>query len=125
MYRQGNEGDGMSEEEKSICDHFVYIPHFGNGTASLNVTVAASVVMYNFALWAGWPERPREPGRDKFVVDPPEDPATRPLRERELQVRRDREARLEAAAHAGDEAATAAARLFQGDSSDDDSHPDA
>lgn len=67
-----NQGAGLSEAQMRECDAFVYIPQYGCGTASLNVTVAASVVLHHFALWAGYPERSREGG--KFDV------AQRPLR---------------------------------------------
>lgn len=50
-----------------LCDYFVYIPHFGNGTASLNVAVAFSIVCHRFATWAKYVERPRV--GEKFVVD--------------------------------------------------------
>lgn len=49
-----------------LCDGFVYIPQHGPGTASLNVTVAASIVLHHFAVWAGYPERQRQGA--KFVV---------------------------------------------------------
>jgi len=52
----------------------VYIPQYGPGTASLNVSVAASIVMHHFALWAGYEERSRE--GEKFMV------AERPQRTR-------------------------------------------
>lgn len=38
----------MSEAQKAICDQFVYIPQYGNGTASLNVNVATALVLHNF-----------------------------------------------------------------------------
>nr|XP_023898083.1 uncharacterized protein LOC112009960 [Quercus suber]POE53821.1 trna (guanosine(18)-2'-o)-methyltransferase [Quercus suber] len=72
----GNEGTGLSAKECEICDFFVYIPQYGCGTASLNVTVAASIVLHHFGVWAGFPERTRE--GSKFVV------AERPVK----QVRR-------------------------------------
>ncbi|CAL4910407.1 unnamed protein product [Urochloa decumbens] len=62
----GNEGSGLSQKECEICDFFVYIPQYGGGTASLNVTVAASIVLHHFAVWAGFPERGRE--GNKFIV---------------------------------------------------------
>ncbi|KAG0611818.1 hypothetical protein M758_7G166900 [Ceratodon purpureus] len=68
----GNEGTGLSEKEMEICDSFVYIPQSGPGTASLNVTVAASIVLHQFAVWADFPERERD--GQKFVV------AERPVR---------------------------------------------
>eukprot|EP01023_Acetabularia_acetabulum_P031137 TRINITY_DN29319_c0_g1_i1.p1 TRINITY_DN29319_c0_g1~~TRINITY_DN29319_c0_g1_i1.p1 ORF type:complete len:219 (+),score=22.93 TRINITY_DN29319_c0_g1_i1:120-776(+) len=63
----GNEGTGMTEKQITLCDSFVYIPQFGAGTASLNVTVAASIVLHHFASWAGFQERHRE--GQKYVVD--------------------------------------------------------
>ncbi|CAN6551480.1 unnamed protein product [Malus baccata var. baccata] len=39
---------------------------YGGGTASLNVTVAASIVLHQFGVWAGFPERTRE--GNKFIV---------------------------------------------------------
>lgn len=62
----GNEGSGLSAKECEFCDYFVYIPQYGCGTASLNVTVAASIVLHHFAVWAGFPERSRD--GNKFVV---------------------------------------------------------
>ena len=62
----GNEGDGLSDRQKAICDGFVYIRQFGPGTASLNVAVSASIVMHHFAQWAGYQERARV--GEKYVV---------------------------------------------------------
>ena len=45
----------MNSAQVAICDDFVYIPQHGGGTASLNVTVAASIVLQSFALWAKLP----------------------------------------------------------------------
>jgi tRNA C32,U32 (ribose-2'-O)-methylase TrmJ len=42
----GNEGDGLSQAQMDACRHFVRIPQYGSGTASLNVAVAASVVLH-------------------------------------------------------------------------------
>ncbi|KAI3898303.1 hypothetical protein MKX03_036011 [Papaver bracteatum] len=39
---------------------------YGCGTASLNVTVAASIVLHHFGVWAGFSERTRD--GNKFVV---------------------------------------------------------
>lgn len=72
----GNEGTGLSAKECEICDFFVYIPQYGCGTASLNVTVAASIVLHHFGVWAGFPERTRD--GNKFVVaEKPEKQAKR------------------------------------------------
>lgn len=69
----GNEGTGLSAKECEICDFFVYIPQYGGGTASLNVTIAASIVLHHFGVWAGFTERIRD--GNKFVV------AERPTRQ--------------------------------------------
>jgi tRNA G18 (ribose-2'-O)-methylase SpoU len=49
----GNEGTGLSEAQKAVCDHFVYIPQYGNGTASLNVSVAAAIALVSARGWCG------------------------------------------------------------------------
>eukprot|EP00752_Nemacystus_decipiens_P017741 g15908.t1 len=50
-FMPGNEGSGMSEQQKACCDSFVYISQHGGGTASLNVTVAASIILHRYAGW--------------------------------------------------------------------------
>lgn len=55
----GNEGTGLSPKQMALCDTFVYIPQHGQGTASLNVNVAAAIVLHRFACWASLPEAPR------------------------------------------------------------------
>jgi len=62
----GNEGEGLTQQELDMCDALVYIPQYGNGTASLNVVVAASIVLHSFAVWAKFKESERLD--DKFVV---------------------------------------------------------
>jgi len=62
----GNEGSGLTEAQCAKCDLFVYIPQFGDGTASLNVAVAASIVFHRFASWAKYPEHARR--GEKFVI---------------------------------------------------------
>ncbi|KAM5555033.1 hypothetical protein ABKV19_023114 [Rosa sericea] len=57
----------LSAKECKICDFFVYIPQYGDGTASLNVTVAASIVLHQFGVWAGFPERTRD--GNKFIIE--------------------------------------------------------
>jgi tRNA(Leu) C34 or U34 (ribose-2'-O)-methylase TrmL len=81
----GNEGEGLTDHAKSLCDHFIYIPQMNcpgmeaGGTASLNVVVATGIVLHHFATWAGYQEQPREAGRDKFVLAvPPRHDGTRP-----------------------------------------------
>lgn len=63
----GNEGSGMHASVQRKCDEFVYIPHYGGGTASLNVAVAGSIVFQQFASKAGFRERERV--GEKFTVD--------------------------------------------------------
>ena len=41
----GNEGTGLSAQQKAVCDAFVMINQTGQGTASLNVNVATSLVL--------------------------------------------------------------------------------
>ena len=40
---------GLNDKQKLICDDFVYIPQYGDGTASLNVNVATSIVLHEFS----------------------------------------------------------------------------
>ncbi len=61
------QGQGLSERQMQLCDSFVYIPQYGPGTASLNVAVAASIILHQFAIWAGFEERQREGA--KYLVD--------------------------------------------------------
>ena len=67
----GNEALGLSPAQKALCDGFVYVPQYGNGTASLNVAAATAIALHEAATWRGAPEAPREAGRDKFAVAPP------------------------------------------------------
>ena len=60
------QGTGLSHGQVQLCDAFVYIQQYGAGTASLNVSVAASIVLHHFALWAGYQERSRH--GEKFDV---------------------------------------------------------
>ena len=82
----GEEGHGLTERQKELCDSFVYIPQFGSGTASLNVSVAASIAMHHFATYANYAERQRAEGLDKFLVEALPDPATLPRTEDELAL---------------------------------------
>jgi len=51
-FMMGNEGRGMNEKQMRLCDGFVRIAQYGGGTASLNVSVAASIVLHRFHHWA-------------------------------------------------------------------------
>jgi tRNA G18 (ribose-2'-O)-methylase SpoU len=50
-FLMGNEGDGLNAKQMKSCDAFVRIPQYGEGTASLNVYVAASIVLHRFHHW--------------------------------------------------------------------------
>lgn len=52
----GNEGTGINDETLSYCDKVVYIPQYGNGTSSLNVSVSCAIILHHFAVWADYPE---------------------------------------------------------------------
>ena len=104
----GNEGTGMTPQQKAICDKFVYIRQYGPGTASLNVSVAASIVMHHFGLWAQYAERGRE--GEKYLVAERRDRTQRRWvlgseTPEEIRQRRQREA--EEAAADNDEEASA------------------
>lgn len=47
-FLMGNEGGGLNEKQLKSCDAFVMISQYGGGTASLNVSVAASIVLHRF-----------------------------------------------------------------------------
>jgi tRNA(Leu) C34 or U34 (ribose-2'-O)-methylase TrmL len=64
----GNEGTGLNEKAYAVCDQLTYIRQVGNGTASLNVAVAASIVLHHFCSFAGYEETRRE--GVKYVLDP-------------------------------------------------------
>lgn len=49
----GNEGSGLCDEYKEMCDYLVYIKQYGSG-ASLNVNVATGIVLHHFAVWANY-----------------------------------------------------------------------
>lgn len=78
----GNEGEGLTESHKAALRaqgaSFVYVPQYGQGTASLNVSVATSIVLHHFALWAGYKEQVRDGELDKFAVAAPPDQRSGP-----------------------------------------------
>ena len=49
-FMMGNEGAGMNAPQLAVCDKFIYIPQYGGGTASLNVSNACAIVLQYFAL---------------------------------------------------------------------------
>ncbi len=60
----GNEGTGLSFKQKAVCSKLVYISQYGSG-ASLNVNVAAGIVLHHFAIWANFKSNTIE--SQKFV----------------------------------------------------------
>jgi len=51
-FMMGNEGSGMSSKQTAACDGFIRISQYGGGTASLNVSVAAGLVLHRFFHWS-------------------------------------------------------------------------
>ena len=47
-FMMGNEGTGMNEKQMALCDKFVKISQYGGGTASLNVGIAAGIVLHRY-----------------------------------------------------------------------------
>ena len=62
----GNEGEGLSKKQIRMCDQLVYIPQHGTAV-SLNVNVAAGIVLHHFAAWAGFEQTEIQ---DNKFVDP-------------------------------------------------------
>ena len=60
----GNEGTGLLDKQKAICDQFVYIKQFGTG-ASLNVNVATAIALHHYTLWGKF--KPMPIVGEKFV----------------------------------------------------------
>eukprot|EP00658_Telonema_sp_P-2_P034255 TRINITY_DN2501_c0_g1_i3.p3 TRINITY_DN2501_c0_g1~~TRINITY_DN2501_c0_g1_i3.p3 ORF type:complete len:104 (+),score=18.64 TRINITY_DN2501_c0_g1_i3:640-951(+) len=69
-FMMGNEGQGLSEKQMEVCDHFVRICQYSDATASLNVNIACSIVLHHYALWAQLPET----SRTGYKYDRPECP---------------------------------------------------
>lgn len=63
----GNEGEGLTQRQIDMCDRLVYIPQFGTAV-SLNVNVAAAIVLHHYAHQAGF--RPCELNGHKFISNP-------------------------------------------------------
>lgn len=53
-FMMGNEGQGLSRKQIAMCDQLIYIPQFGKAV-SLNVNVAAGIILQHFATWAEFP----------------------------------------------------------------------
>ena len=79
----GNEGQGLSPTQRSLCDGLVRIRQYGFAR-SLNVHLAGALCLHHFALWAGYPERPID--GSKFVprTDGPDPNAAASRSDREV-----------------------------------------
>ena len=56
LFVLGNEGAGMNQKQKEMCDQLVYIPQYSSKTGSLNVAIAGSIIFHHFAVWADYKE---------------------------------------------------------------------
>lgn len=63
----GEEGNGLPKVSQDLCDRLIYIPQYGHGTHSLNVSNAAAIVFFQFATWAKYQETKIE--GEKFAID--------------------------------------------------------
>ena len=52
LFVLGNEGMGLNQRQKELCDQYVFIEQYNNKTGSLNVSIAASIIFYHFFQWA-------------------------------------------------------------------------
>lgn len=69
VFMFGNEGTGLSEKQRSICDGFVYIPQYAfAGMGSINVACASAIVLHHFASHAEYTETKRQ--GEKFLITP-------------------------------------------------------
>lgn len=63
----GNEGTGIDDQVLNLCDEIIYIPQYGNGTSSLNVSVSCAIILHNYAVWANYEETKID--NKKFVIE--------------------------------------------------------
>jgi len=63
----GNEGGGLSETQRALCDDFVYIPQYSSGMASINVACVSAITLQRFAVHAQYRESLRAEGAEKFM----------------------------------------------------------
>ena len=63
----GNEGGGLSETQRALCDDFVYIPQYSAGMASINVACVSAITLQRFAVHAQYRESLRAEGAEKFM----------------------------------------------------------
>ena len=52
LFVLGNEGMGLNQRQKELCDQYVFIEQYSNKTGSLNVCIAASIIFYHFFQWS-------------------------------------------------------------------------
>ena len=63
----GNEGAGLSEGQRKMCDSFIYIPQYSSGLASINVACVSAIALHAFAQHSKYTESTRRPGLEKFL----------------------------------------------------------
>jgi len=91
----GNEGTGLSKKQIGFCDRFMYIPHAGNGTASLNVAVAGSIVLHHFSEWAEYDELERDGYKYRVTSRPAKSGADTPADQALKEKRRAKQERVD------------------------------
>lgn len=53
----GNEGGGLSQKQRDVCDKFLYIPQYAaGGMSSINVACASAIILSTFANQANYKE---------------------------------------------------------------------
>lgn len=50
-FMPGNEGTGLNSTQRRYADSFIYIPQYGDGIESLNVSVATTIILHKYMLW--------------------------------------------------------------------------
>ena len=56
----GNEGCGLTDADKAMCDWFCCVPQYSGATASLNVATAVAIVLHRFSSAVGLKEAARD-----------------------------------------------------------------
>ena len=51
LFILGNEGTGLNNKQRELCEQFVFIQQYSEKTGSLNVAIAASIIFYHFYVW--------------------------------------------------------------------------
>lgn len=106
-----NEFPGLSEAQRAICDHFVYVPFHGAQTEAssalaLDTTVETAIALHHFTAFAQFPVRAIEATttQGKFVLDayPTFDPAHNQRGEEKAAMREAKRAHADDGLSTGD-----------------------